>query len=157
GQRARTTDPFFDGDLAPYTAAELVGKMRGRPGRRYSESRAHSDADRVRKFLVGEGRFRASVELIAAEPTAAGMLKPVYRVQIGPRYAIQATGISEKAARREILALIEAQPFDEDLLQQWVDERRASLQSSGHYWAKVSTELGTSGDPIPVKISVEPG
>jgi len=157
GQKARTTGPFFDGDVEPYTAAALAARMRAKPGKPYKESRARSDADRVRKFLVGEGRLRASVELIAAEPKPNGEITPVYRVSVGPRYQIEASGVTEKAARREILALIEAQTFDEDLLQQWVEDRRRSLQSSGHYWAKVSAELGTSGDPIPVRLTVEEG
>jgi len=157
GDRARTTAPFFDGELAPFTAAELAAKMKAKPGKRYSESRARSDADRARKFLVGEGRFRASVELIAAEPTADGGLTPVYRVTVGPRYVIQPTGLTDKVARKQILALVEAQTFDEDLLQQWVEDRRTEEQGSGHFFAKVSADLGTSGDPIPVTLKIEPG
>jgi outer membrane protein insertion porin family len=157
GDRARAAAPFFDGDLGPYTAARLEQEMKGKPGKAYKDSRARADADRVRKFLVRDGRFRASFELIAAEPKEDGTLMPVYRISVGPRFAIEATGLTEKAARRDLLALLEGQPFDDDLLQQWVDERRRSLQASGHYRAKVSAELGTSGDPIPVRMNVDEG
>ena len=37
--------------------------------------------------------------------------------------------------RKQILALLEAQPFDDDLLEQWATDRRSELQRSGHYRA----------------------
>src|SRR5262249_33864529 len=59
--------------------------------------------------------------------------------------------------RKQILDLLETQSFDEDLLDQWVSDRRNALQRAGHYRAKVSASLASAGNPIPVTLTVEPG
>ncbi len=157
GERARVAAPFFDGETAPFDAATLARKGKVREGSRYREAAARASADRMRKFLLGEGYFRASAELIAAEPTDDGRVRPVYRVLVGARYTLAVTGVKEKAARRELLALAEGQSFDEDLLQQWADDRRRRLQREGHYRAKVTATADREGDPVVVTLAVVPG
>ena len=157
GSRARVAEPFFDGDIHPFSEAVLVAEGRVKVGRPFSESRERAAADRMRRFLLEQGYFRATVELIAAEPTADGRLQPVYRATIGPQYSLEVTGMKERAARKQILDLLETQSFDEDLLDQWVSDRRNALQRAGHYRAKVSASLASAGNPIPVTLTVEPG
>jgi outer membrane protein assembly complex protein YaeT len=156
GERAATAPPFFDGPIEPFTADALVAKMKLKIGKPYQEARAQTDTERLRKFLLEQGHFKASVELIASEPTDEGTVRPVYRIAVGPRFAIEATGIKEKRVRSELLALLDAQGFDEDLLEQWADARREGLQKSGHYRAKV--EAKASGmDPVVVRVAVDAG
>ncbi|MET0620450.1 MAG: POTRA domain-containing protein, partial [Thermoanaerobaculia bacterium] len=68
GERARITEPFFDGKTAPFTAAELAKSARLKldPGDVYNETKAREDAERMRKYLLGQGFYRGAVELIAA-------------------------------------------------------------------------------------------
>jgi outer membrane protein insertion porin family len=156
GERARITEPFFDGPTAPFAAAQLAERGKLDPGDHYNETRARDDAERMRKWLLRQGFYRASVELIAAEPTDDGRIRPVYRITVGPRYEIAAVGLKTKTADRQVLALLELQSFDDDLLEQWTTDRRAELQRAGHYRAKVSASAeGT--DPVVVKLDVEPG
>jgi outer membrane protein insertion porin family len=156
GARARVATPFFDGDIAPFSADALVAKLKPRVGAPYQEARAHADAERLHRFLLDQGHFKASVELIAAEPTDDGAILPVYRIAVGPRYEIVATGIKEKRVRSEFLALLEGQGFDEDLLQEWVDSTREGLQRKGRYRAVV--EAKTEGkDPVTVRVRVDEG
>jgi outer membrane protein insertion porin family len=158
GQRARITEPFFDGSTAPFTAADLAKRGKMDPGDVYKEVKARDDADRMRKFLWNEGYYRGSVELIAAEPTDDGHIRPVYRITVGPRYELVAEGIKEKNAAKQIRALLDYQSFDDDLLDQWMTERRDELQRAGHYRAKVTaaaTDPKTS--PVTVTLKVEPG
>ncbi|MFY9550915.1 MAG: POTRA domain-containing protein [Thermoanaerobaculia bacterium] len=157
GQRARVAEPFFDGGTKPFAEAVLVKKGKVRIGRLYSEAKARASADRMRRFLLEEGYFRANAELIAAEPTEDGRLRPVYRVSAGPRYELQVSGIKEKAARKEILGLLQDQSFDDGLLELWVSDRKDQLQRAGHYRAKVSASVAENGDPIVIKMAVEPG
>ena len=158
GERARITEPFFDGSTAPFTAAELTRHGKMDPGDVYKEVKARDDADRMRRFLWNEGYYRGSVELIAAEPTDDGRIKPVYRITVGPRYEIVAEGIKEKNAARQIRALLDYQSFDDDLLDQWMTERRDELQRAGHYRAKVSASAtDPKVNPVTVTLKVEPG
>ncbi len=156
GNRARVTEPYFDGDTAPLSAAELEKPMKLDPGDVYSEPKAREDAERLRKSLLAQGRFRASVELIAAEPTEDGRIRPVYRIVVGPLFELELTGLKEKAARKQILTLLESQPFDDDLLDQWTADRHGELQRSGHYRATVSA-TAAGADPVTVKLVVDPG
>ncbi len=156
GERSRVAMPFFDGRVEPFTAAQLLAGTKLKVGSAYQESRARTGAERLQKYLLEQGRFKAGVELIAAEPTDDGNIRPVYRLTVGPPYAIEATGIKEKQARKEILALLEGQGFDEDLLEQWANTTREALQRSGRYRAKV-TAVAAGTDPVAVKLAVEPG
>ena len=122
----------------------------------YKEARAKDDADRIRRFLLAEGYFKGNVELIAAEPTDDGRIRPVYRITVGPRYEIQAQGLKEKAAAKQIRTLLDYQGFDEDLLDQWTIDRKDELQKAGHYRAKVSASASGT-DPIIVKLTVDAG
>jgi outer membrane protein insertion porin family len=157
GKRARVAEPFFDGDIHPFSESVLVEKGKVKVGRPYSETREHAAADRMRRFLLEEGYFRATVELIAAEPTADGRLQPVYRATIGPKYSLEVTGVKPKTARKQILDLLETQSFDEDLLDQWVSDQELALQKAGHYRAKVSASMASGGEPVPVTLTVEAG
>jgi outer membrane protein insertion porin family len=156
GERARLTEPFFDGATAPFTAAELARRGKLDAGDRYNEVKARDDAERMRKFLLSQGHYRSAVELIAAEPTEDGRIRPVFRLTVGPRYEIVAEGLKPKAAAKQILALLELQSFDEDLLEQWISDRRAELQRAGHYRAKV-TASASGADPVQVKLAIDAG
>jgi outer membrane protein insertion porin family len=156
GERAPTAPPFFDGPIEPFTADALVAKLKLKVGKPYQEARARSDAERLHKFLLEQGHFRASVDLIASEPTEEGTVRPVYRIAVGPRFEIEATGIKEKRVRREFLSLLDVQGFDEDLLEQWVDTTREGLQRKGRYKASV-TAKAEGRDPVTVRVTVEEG
>jgi len=149
--------PVWDGEIAPYTEETLTARLKLRAGKPYRETAARAAADKLRKFLLEEGRFRASVDLIAAEPTGDGTaIRPVYRIAIGPVFDIQATGIKVKRVRSEFLALLDAQSFDEDVLVQWTDSTRQNLQEKGRYRAQV--EAATDGqDPVTLRIRVDEG
>ncbi len=156
GERARVAAPFFDGSTEPFTPEDLLSKTKLKPGAPYRESRARDDAERIRKFLLDRGYFRASVELIAAEPTGQAGVRPVYRIRVGPQFTFEVAGIKEKRVRSEIRALLEGQGFDADLLAQWADTTRETLQREGHYRARVAATTEGS-DPVVVKVSVDPG
>ncbi len=156
GGRERVATPFFDGAVTPFSAETLVEKAKVKVGAPYREARARTDGERLRKFLIGEGHFKAVVELIAAEPVDGGGVRPVYRISVGPSFVIEATGISEKTVRKEILKLLEVQSFDADLLDQWTETTHEALQRAGRYRARV-TATTEAGDPTVVRVAVDRG
>ncbi|HEY3202523.1 MAG TPA: POTRA domain-containing protein [Thermoanaerobaculia bacterium] len=157
GERARVAPPFFDGSTSPFEPEQLLRKAHLKVGARYRETKARADADRFRKFLLEKGYWKANVELIAAEPTDDGRVRPVYRIAVGPRVEIAATGISEKRVRREFLSLLPGQSFDADLLQQWVDKTRQDLQRRGHYRARLDATTSEGSSSVTVKVTEEKG
>jgi outer membrane protein insertion porin family len=157
GVPAVVAPPVWDGEIAPYTEETLAARLKLKVGGRYREAAARNAADRLRKFLLEEGRFRAAVDLIVAEPTEDGTaIRPVYRVAVGPQFEIDATGIKEKRVRSEFLALLDAQSFDEDVVVQWTDTTRQNLQEKGRYRAQV--EAATEGqDPVTLRVRIDEG
>ncbi|HEV8231422.1 MAG TPA: POTRA domain-containing protein [Thermoanaerobaculia bacterium] len=157
GKPARTAPPLFDGEIRPFTREELVKRMRLDPGDRYRESRARADADRMTKFLKKRMRLRGTVELIAAQPTDDGRVMLVYRISVGPKVVFQTRGIRERRVRREVRDLLEGQIFDEDLILQYVENKRRGLQRKGYYRAKVDYTMSPADDVLTVAIDVESG
>jgi outer membrane protein insertion porin family len=157
GEPARVARPLFDGDVSPFHPEQILAKARLDPGDRYRESRARADAERMTEFLHREARLKGSVELIAAQPTEDGRIVPVYRIVVGPRLVFETRGVKPKRVEREIHELIEGQVFDEDLVLQYVQEKRDELQRRGFYRAKVDYRLEETPERITVTVLVDSG
>jgi outer membrane protein insertion porin family len=158
GKPARTAPAFFDGDPKPFSGEELLKKARLDPGDRYREAKARADADRMTKYMKKQMHLRGVVELIAAQPTDDGRVMPVYRVVVGPKVVFQTRGIREKKVRREVTDLLQGQIFDEDLILQYVENKRRGLQRKGYYRAKVDYTMSPEATDVQtVAINVEPG
>ncbi len=157
GERARVAPAIFVGALEPYAAEQLLQSARLKAGSRYREAKALSDAIRMREFLHKEGRLKAQIELIAAQPTDDGRISPVYRATVGPQVVFDARGVKEKSVRRAVHDLLEGQVFDEDLILQYVESEKRSLQRKGYYRANVTYALAEKPDLVTVSIGVEEG
>lgn len=157
GKPARVAPPFFDGNTAPFTPGELARHARLDPGDRYRESRARADAARMTEFLHRNSRLKGLIELIAAQPTEDGRLMPVYRTFVGPRVVFESRGISPKTVSSEVHDLIEGQIFDEDLILQYVDNKRKELQQKGYYRAKVDYKIAQTPALDTVTVTVDRG
>jgi outer membrane protein insertion porin family len=155
GPAALAAEPFFDGDPAPFSAADLASRMRMKPGGRYRESTARADASRMTEFLHGQEHYRALVELIAAQPMEDGRAMPVYRLRVGPRVVFEATGIKPEKLAKELHALAESQTIDEELVLQFVEGRKEALQRSGRYRAAVTYVFDARSDPSVTRIRVD--
>lgn len=150
GEAARVASALFDGETAPFTPEQLLRKARLDPGDRYRETRAVKDAERMTELLHDKGRLEGIVELIAAQPTDDGRVMPVYRISVGPEVVFETRGVREKKVRREIRAAIEGQGFSEDIVLQYVEEKKRDLQRKGYYRASVEYEV----EEVPGKTTV---
>lgn len=157
GKPAKAASPFFDGDTAPYTPAALEKKAKLKPGDRYRESKARADAARLTEFLHKQTRLKGTVELIAAQPSGDGRVMPVYRITVGPEVLFETKGIKPSRVRSEMHALLEGQVFDEDLVLQYVEQKRKELQGSGMYRARVDYSLKQKAEALTVTVTVEEG
>jgi len=154
GPAALADAPIFDGDTAPFSAPELTRSLKLKPGTRFRESVARADATRLAEFLHGRDYYRALVELIAVQPVDSGRLTPVYRVRVGPRVLFEASGMKPKKLAKDLHALAETQPIEEELVLQYVEGRKDALQRSGHYRATVTYVFDAKSDPSVTRIAV---
>jgi outer membrane protein assembly complex protein YaeT len=157
GERARVGPPILQGPIEPYTASELLANARLKPGDRYRESKALADATRIREFLHRQGRLKASVDLIAAQPSEDGRIQPVYRISVGPEVVLEVIGLKASRVQKQFHALVEGQVFDEDLVLQYVEQQQQELQRKGYYRAKVEYSVDTKPGTITVEIRADSG
>lgn len=157
GERARVAPAIFLGPTDPYTAGELLKHARLKAGSRYREAKALADGTRMREFLHGEGRLKARIELIAAQPTDDGRISPVYRATVGPLVVFETRGVKAKRVRRDVHDLLEEQVFDEDLILQYAEGEKQNFQRKGYYRAKVTYALDEKPDRVTVSIGVDQG
>ncbi len=158
GKPAKAAAPFFDGKTDPYPASMLEKKLHLEPGDRYRESKAKADAARLTDFLHKQSRLKGSVELIAAQPTDDGRVMPVYRISVGPEVLFETVGIKAKTVRSQLSTLLEGQIFDEDLVLQYVEQKRKELQGKGYYRAKVDYSMTQkTPESLVVTITVNQG
>jgi outer membrane protein insertion porin family len=154
GPSALAVAPLFDGDTAPFSGAELARSLKLKPGTRFRESVARADATRLMEFLHERDYYRALVELIAVQPVEGGHLMPVYRLRVGPRVVFEASGMKPKKLAKDLHALAETQPIEEELVLQYVEGRKEALQRSGHYRATVTYVFDARSDPTVTRIAV---
>ena len=158
GKPAKAAAPFFDGETAPYPAPMLEQKTRLKPGDRYRDSKAKADATRLTQFLHKQSRLKGTVELIAAQPTDDGRVMPVYRIAVGPEVLFETKGIKPRTVRSQLNAMLEGQIFDEDLVLQYVEQKRKELQSKGYYRVKVDYSMtARTPEVLVVTVTVDQG
>jgi outer membrane protein insertion porin family len=155
GRPARVSRVLFDGETAPFRAEELLEKARLDPGDRYRETRARRDAERMTELLHRRGHLEGLIELIAAQPTEPDGVMPVYRITVGPEVVFEAKGVSPRKVRRELHGLIEGQRFDEDIVLQYVEEKKLELQAKGYYRAQVDYDLQRAPEKTTVTITID--
>jgi len=97
------------------------------------------------------------VELIAAQPTPDGDVAPVFRISVGKQIVFETVGVKASTVRNEIRSLIEGQTFDEDLILQYVSDKREALQRRGFFRAHVDYKISEEPTTTTVTITVDAG
>lgn len=140
GPQAKVANVILEGTTAPFTAPQLIGKMKRQPGRTFSIGEAREDASRMRNFLIRRNYRRADVDLVSNvyDPATQGVTLR-YRVDVGPVVQVRVEGIARSAVRRW-LPFGRNHEYSEDAVDQAADNIVHGLQERGHYNAAVDTE-----------------
>lgn len=140
GPLAKVADVVLEGNTAPFSTAELIQRMRRKPGSTFSLGEAREDANRIRNFLVRREYRRADVDFLGHtyDPATHGVLLR-YRVAVGPTVQVRVEGIDRRAVRRW-LPFARNQEYSEDAVEQAANNIVRGLQLRGHYAAAVDTE-----------------
>lgn len=159
GPLARIAEVVFEGDPGPYATEELLRRMESKPGEIYRIPEARRDADRVRNFLVNEGRRRADVRFLGGEEsydpeTDSAVLR--YRVNAGPVVRVEVEGVSRRSVRR-LIPFDRGQPYSEDVVDRAADRIIEHYQRRGHFTVAVDVKEEEAGDEFLITYRVEPG
>lgn len=159
GPRATVAEVRFDGPIAPFTADELIARLRLHPGEPFRRGAVSGDAERLRSWLI-EQKYRAArvdeavVEFRAETDTVA----LTFPIDVGPLVSVIVTGAEmDKLRKRGLLPFLGADGYDEALVLQAVDRVEAHFQKQGHYDARVAYREVRGDGTLELHLEVEPG
>jgi len=140
GARATVGSVVLEGNVAPFTPAQLITQMRRGPGKPFQLADARTDADRMRNYLVRRDYRKADVRFlnyVYDKTTKQVALR--YHANTGPIVKVQVTGVS----RRDVRGLIpfrKNQAYSEDVIDKAADDIVKNDQAHGFFNSAVDTE-----------------
>lgn len=157
GPKATIGEVIVEGNLAPFTTAELIARMNRGPGRTFNLIEVREDASRMKTFLVRRSYRRADVDFLGhTYDEATHRVQLRYRVQVGPVVQVAVTGVPRKTVRRW-LPFGRNQEYSEDTIDRAADRIVEALQLRGHYLATVDFETELENNVLTVTFLVNPG
>ena len=157
GPLAKVATVLIEGATAPFTTAELISRMRRKPGSAFNLRDVREDADRMKNFLVRRDYRRADVDFLGYtydENAQAVTLR--YRAVTGPKVRVEVAGIDRRAVRRW-LPFARNQEYSEDAVERAADAITEGLQQRGHYLATVDTESSLENNVWTTTFNVSAG
>jgi outer membrane protein assembly complex protein YaeT len=157
GPQAKIGAVHLEGSLAPFSEAELIGRMKEKPGSTFRLADTRSDADRIRNYLVRRDYRRAEVKFLADTYDQASKTVTLrYRVNAGPKVKVDVTGVSRRDVRK-VLPFARNQEYSEDTIDRAADNIVKHYQERGYLNAAADTESKLADNNWIVTFNVRPG
>ncbi|HSY48561.1 MAG TPA: translocation/assembly module TamB domain-containing protein [Thermoanaerobaculia bacterium] len=157
GTRAAVGTVTLDGDTAPFTAQQLIEKMKHGPGKAFDLDQARLDAERMSQWLVRQEYRKASIKYESdAYDKATHRVALHYSATTGPLVKVEVTGMSRHSLHG-LLPFSRNQPYNEDTIERAAADIVTALQQRGFYNAVVDTEESRSGNIWTSTFHVNPG
>ena len=159
GPRWQVGRVLFEGELGPFTAAELQQAIDLGPDDPFRSQALETAAEKLRRFYI-ERKYRTAE---VGEPTtifdeAGRRVDVLYPVEAGPRITFEVEGAEISKLRKQgLLPFLGDEGFDEALLLQAVDRIHTYFQEQGHYLVQVSTREEETPEGVRVVIVVDEG
>jgi outer membrane protein assembly factor BamA len=144
GKRARV-EAIHLTNGTEFREAEILAKMKMKPGTPLTVERLQRGTERIRKFLVKKGHLSARAvvrrgDYDAAKNTVALQLD----VSEGPRVLVEVTGTKiSKGELKKLVPVYQEGAVDEDLLEEGKRNLRERLERQGYFDANVTYSTDT--------------
>src|SRR6266852_253009 len=128
-----------------YRDAEILSRLKMRPGREITSARLQRGTDRIRKFLVKKGHLSARAAVRRGEYDAAKKTIPLdLDVTEGPRVRVTVTGAKfSKGDLKKLIPVYQEGAVDADLLEEGKRNLLERLEREGYFDAEVDYETNT--------------
>jgi outer membrane protein assembly factor BamA len=139
GPRARVESVELKNETA-YRDAELLSRMKMKPGQLVTTARIQRGTDRIRKFLVKKGRLSARATVRRDEYNAAkNTITLELEVSEGPQVDVAVTGAKfSKGELKRLIPVYQEGAVDTDLLEEGKRNIRERLERDGYFDAQVN-------------------
>lgn len=159
GPRATVGEVRFDGEIAPFSAAELIAQLKLKPGEPFRRTALADDAGRLRSWLIGKKYRAARVDEPTAEFDAErGAAALTYPIAVGPLVTVTITGADMgKLRKKGLLPFLGDDGYDEALVLQAIDRLKSYYQGQGRYEVKIEDREERSDGTLALTLVIEPG
>ena len=139
GPRARVESVHLQNETA-YQDAELLSRLKMKPGQPVTTSRVQHGTERIRKFLVKKGRLSARAAVRRGEYNEAKNTVPLeLEVTEGPQVRLAVTGAKfSNGELKRLVPVYQEGAVDTDLLEEGKRNLRERLERDGYFDAQVS-------------------
>ena len=139
GPRARVETVQLQNETA-YRDAELLSRLKMKPGQAVTTARIQHGTDRIRKFLVKKGRLSARAAVRRGEYNAAKNTLPLeLEVTEGPQVQLAVTGAKfSNGELKRLVPVYQEGAVDTDLLEEGKRNLRERLERNGYFDAQVN-------------------
>src|SRR5882724_3007704 len=144
GPRVRVKEVRFKNGTE-YREAELLSRLKIKPGREVTSARINKGTEKIRKFLVKKGHLnaRASVRR-GAYDRAQNTIPLEVEVTEGPRVQIAVTGVKISSGQlKKLVPVYQEGSIDVDLLEEGKRNIRERLERDGYFDAEVDYTTAT--------------
>jgi outer membrane protein insertion porin family len=125
-------------EATPAARERLRGRIRPRPGDAFQREKAQAAAERMRRQLVGEGYWRATVLLEEAYDPRAALMALVFRADRGPRVELEVGGEVDGRVRGRVRDLLRDGALKSDAVEEARDLIEEEARRAGHRLARVT-------------------
>lgn len=128
-----------------YRDAEILSRLKMRPGSEITSARLQRGTDRIRKFLVKKGHLSARAAAHRGEYDAAKNTIPLdLDVTEGPRVQVTVTGAKfSKGDLKKLIPIYQEGAVDADLLEEGKRNLEERLEREGYFDSEVDYETDT--------------
>jgi outer membrane protein insertion porin family len=139
GPRARVASVELKNGTA-YQDAEILSRLKMKPGQQVTTARIQRGTDRIRKFLVKKGRLSARATVRRGEYDAAkNTISLTLDVTEGPQVDLAVTGAKfSKGDLKRLVPVYQEGAVDTDLLEEGKRNIRERLERDGYFDAQVN-------------------
>jgi outer membrane protein insertion porin family len=136
----------------------LRGRIRPSPGDVFRRERARAAVESMRRKLVGDGYWRAQVDLEESYDPATGRVALLFRAQPGPVTAVEFAGARVgHGLRSSIEDLLRDGGLKSDVLEEAVDRLEQGFRLQGYRDVSVFRHVETRGPREVIVYEIRPG
>ena len=159
GPRFFVQNIAFEGPISPFTAPDLLDRLRMSPGKPFRERQARADMERLELWLFDQDHRRASVgPFVSSIDWDTAEVAVTYQVDVGPRFLFEIHGADERRLRKKgLLPFLGTQRYDEAILLQSIDKIEDYFQRQGHYDVQIDWRENRTDELIHLVMTIDPG